>query len=239
MEKKIQYLFIHGAGCTKSKWRTLLPYFPENQVNVIDLPGRGSSEEDLVTTIEAHAEILSKQLEEETIVVGHSMGGLIGLELAARNEKVKGLVLLASFYELPVHPKLLESFDQGVFPDSIFYASYTKGIPPSLLETEKREKETADMQVVRTDFHACHQYRRGQDRLGQLRIPILALYGSDDRLLPKQLAEQLRAVNEGVEVHEIADQRHYLMLERPKEVSERILQFERDSVMTAANGKKG
>lgn len=223
--KAIHYLFIHGAGCTKSKWRELTPYFEDESVNVIDLPGRGTSEQPLPNTIEEHAQLISEQITSDTIVIGHSMGGLIGIELAAINQHIKGLVLLASFYELPVHPSILNDFAAGTFPDSIFYASYSKHIDEDLLAIEQREKEEANMNVVSTDFNACNEYTTGKETLASLNIPILALYGTGDRLLPPGSGEKLIDTNNHVEVHAIDDEKHYLMLENPSLVSKHIKQF--------------
>lgn len=229
-DKNIHYLLIHGAGGTKSKWRNLVPHLPEGQVTAIDLPGRGTSEAPLPTTIQEHAQLISEQVTEPTIVIGHSMGGLIGIELAALNENVKGLVFVSSFYELPVHPKILAEFDAGTFPDSIFYASYTSNIAKDLLQVEEQEKEEANMEVVSTDFHACNEYKAGKESLATLDIPILSVYGEDDRLLPPKSGEKLTEVNKNIEVHEIEGERHYIMLESPELVSKLIESFVQNNV---------
>jgi len=185
-QNDINFLFIHGAGGTRSKWRNLIPFFKNDHVETIDLPGRNTNKEPLADSIQANAESISQQVNKDTIVIGHSMGGLVGIELASINRHVKGLVLVSSFYELPVHPKVLENFDQGTFPDSIFYASYNKDIDEEILKIEEKEKDEADMNVVSTDFHACNNYKSGKDTLANLAIPILSIYGKEDRLLPSQ-----------------------------------------------------
>ena len=74
----------------------------------------------------------------DTIVVGHSMGGLIALELAGISDKVKGVVLVNSSYKLPVHPKIIQTLAEGTFPENLFRASYAKAANSELLEKRER-----------------------------------------------------------------------------------------------------
>lgn len=216
-------LFIHGAGGTKSKWREMKKYFPGDNVRFVDLPGRGGLP--LVTSIEDHAHYLNEQIKTDTVVIGHSMGGIIGLELASLNEHVKGLVLVASFYELPVHPQLLEAFSKDEFPESLMYASFNKDVSPSLIEREKKERSLIDPKVAYADFRACNEYKKGKNRLENLTIPILFIYGDEDRLIPEHAGDQVQSVNKHVAVRTLPNKRHYIILEDAKEVSSYIEQF--------------
>src|SRR5690554_3718283 len=102
------FLFIHGAGGTKNKWRRLHPYIEDLPTRYLDLPGHGDNKDEPCSSIEEYAERLSEQLEDDVIIVGHSMGGLIGIELAKRSSRVKAIVLASSHYQLPVHPSMLD-----------------------------------------------------------------------------------------------------------------------------------
>ena len=85
-------LFIHGLGCSKDSFRYVwdLPQYEKFTILAFDLPGFGSSSkpEGLSYTIEEHAEICQlvvEKLNNERInLVGHSMGGAIGLLLIQR-----------------------------------------------------------------------------------------------------------------------------------------------------------
>lgn len=217
-------LFIHGAGGTNSKWRKVEPYFSDHTIESVNLPGR-NNESNAANTIEEQAEQINSLITKDTIVVGHSMGGLVGLELAKQNENVKGLVLAASFYELPVHPKMLASFDEGEFPSSLFYASYTKHADEELLSQEKREKEIVPIRTVQKDFHACNAYKGGAETLSNLQIPVLAIYGNADRLLPPKVDESLKNVNDNIQLIEMDGGSHYLILEEPEQFSNHVKKF--------------
>lgn len=225
MGNQINYVFIHGAGGTESKWREIKPYFKDEQATYLNLPGRKDKQDIRVKTIEDYAKEVAKEITDETILVGHSMGGLIGLEIAKNNPLIKGLVLVASSYELPVHPSILDSFAEGEFPEFLFKASYTKEISSELLEQEEKEKTKIPSEMTHQDFIACNTYQTGQETLQSLKIPVLALFGSEDKLLGKDTEEKLTEANPQVQINKITGEKHYLILESPKQVSDIIQSF--------------
>lgn len=211
----MKLLFIHGAGGTKSKWRKVADQLQDLSCEFIDLPGHGESEYNIISSIQDVAGFISSSIHEETIVIGHSMGGLIAIELAARNNKVKGIVLAASFYELPVHSSILERLETGEFPNSLFYASYSKEADKDLLEEEQRQLKMVPTEIALADFKACNEYTEGKDQFAQLCIPTMAVIGNEDRLLPSQAIEKLQKVKVDVDIQELAGAGHYVMLEKP------------------------
>jgi pimeloyl-ACP methyl ester carboxylesterase len=223
-EQQITYLLIHGAGGTKSKWRALAPLIGEN-VKAIDLPGHGTSELPILYSIEAYADALAEEVRDhKVVVIGHSMGGLIGIELAARCPNVAGLVLAASHHKLPVHPKIVSDLGNGTFPESLFYASYSREADKDLLEQEKQEITSNPIEAAHSDFICCSEYD-GEKTLTELSIPILALYGSEDRLIPHGADEAIVRVNSGVKPVFVDHAGHYVILERPEESARIILEF--------------
>lgn len=225
MSDQINYVFIHGAGGTESKWREIKPYFKDKQATYLNLPGRKDKKEITVQTIEDYAKEVAKEITDETILVGHSMGGLIGLEVAKNNPLIKGLVLVASSYELPVHPSILDSFAKGEFPEFLFKASYTKEISTELLNQEEAEKTNIPSEITHQDFVACNTYQAGKETLQSLQIPVLALFGSEDKLLGKDTEENLIEANPQIQINKITGEKHYLILESPKQVSDIIRSF--------------
>jgi proline-specific peptidase len=93
-------LFLHGLGGTWKDWAENLPAFAATyQVMAIDFPGFGDSDKPEVKySIEWFTHIVESFLREKKLkrvnVIGHSMGGLVALDLAARlNSRVKKLVV--------------------------------------------------------------------------------------------------------------------------------------------------
>lgn len=223
--KPLTFFFIHGAGGTISKWRKVTERLGDIPFEVHNLPGHDHDKRAVPSTIEEFASMLNSEIREDVIVVGHSMGGLIGIELAAINEKVKGLVLANSHYELPVHPKILEQLSTGVFPDSLFYASYGKSTDKQLLYEEKEELHKNPMRVTINDFECCAKYKNGEKMLKILNIPVLAVIGEEDKLLPPNAKEQLMKVKPDIQIKKMKGSGHYSMLEKSEKFTEIILEF--------------
>ncbi len=221
----LTFLFLHGAGGSASKWRKVKMLLEEIPAIILDLPGHGKDRGNVPTTIEEYTSLLNQRITENVIVVGHSMGGLIALELAAVNEKVKGLVLANSHHRLPVHPKILEQLASGIFPSSFFSASYAKNVSEGLLEEEKRELDKTPITIALADFKSTDRYSNGEKALVSLNIPILAIYGDQDKLLPSGAKDQLLTVNSDVQCETIAGAGHYTPLERADEFTSIIKIF--------------
>jgi hypothetical protein len=79
-------LLWHGAGCDLTHWETLVPHLCGFHVVGQDLPGHGRSPVKGFTTENALADadaVVAELAEGPPIVVGHSLGGYLGLRYAA------------------------------------------------------------------------------------------------------------------------------------------------------------
>ncbi|WP_179298693.1 alpha/beta fold hydrolase [Evansella halocellulosilytica] len=218
-------LFIHGAGGKKEKWRLIKKELNDYDSTFIDLPGRGADANTKLLTIRDYADSLNHSFKGERILVGHSMGGLIALEAASKNRNVKGVVLISSHYRLPVHEKVLEKLANGVFPDGLFYSSFSKKVDDELLAEERADIELVNIEQTYFDYKACDEYKNGANALQQLDIPILFVYGDEDRLIPERASEQFIAVNNTTVVKTIKQSGHYIMLEQPEALGKIINEF--------------
>jgi pimeloyl-ACP methyl ester carboxylesterase len=93
-------LFLHGLGGSWEDWAANLQSFgPSHRAMAIDFPGFGDSDKpDVDYSIEWLTGIVEKFLEERKLervtLVGHSMGALVALRLAARgNSRVQRLIV--------------------------------------------------------------------------------------------------------------------------------------------------
>jgi pimeloyl-ACP methyl ester carboxylesterase len=109
-------VFIHGAGFEHSVWVMPARFFARHGFRVValDLPAHGRSEGEALTSIEAMAlwvvELLRTLEIEQAAVVGHSMGSLVAMTLAALHPQyVKKLVLLGTSAPMPVTNLLLDA----------------------------------------------------------------------------------------------------------------------------------
>lgn len=81
-------VFLHGAGSNHTIWNPYLQSFSKESVLLVDLPGHGHSQRTQFRTIPDAARELISILKKEDIenahVIGQSLGGLVGLEAAAK-----------------------------------------------------------------------------------------------------------------------------------------------------------
>jgi len=84
-------VLLHGLGANRKVWRGVLELAPT--AIALDLPGHGAAARLSAYSFEAYAEALLPQLPEGPLeLLGHSMGGMIGLVLAARRPEVGRVV---------------------------------------------------------------------------------------------------------------------------------------------------
>jgi 3-oxoadipate enol-lactonase len=90
-------LLLHGLGGAASNWTLVAPELLRlGRVLVPDLPGHGGSSALPAPpeTLDPFADRVTPLIEQPGLVVGHSLGGVVALRLAARwPELVRGLVL--------------------------------------------------------------------------------------------------------------------------------------------------
>lgn len=91
-----QVLAIHGLTGHGQRWQTLATrHLPEYTVVAPDLIGHGRSSWAAPWSIDANVAALAALLEDPVVVVGHSFGGAVALNLAAaRPDLVSRIVLL-------------------------------------------------------------------------------------------------------------------------------------------------
>lgn len=110
-------LFVHGWCCDHQFWRQQLPEFAErHQVTAVDLRGHGGSDKpDQDYTIAGFVDDLLWLLNElrlqRPVIVGHSMGGLIALNLARREPRAVSAIVLVDSPIVPVPAALRPALD--------------------------------------------------------------------------------------------------------------------------------
>jgi pimeloyl-ACP methyl ester carboxylesterase len=126
-ESKAGIVFLHGSALRTDVWHYQMNAFEGRRLIFYDLRGHGLSQpkgEDeftISTLTEDLAAVIEAADLEEVVIVGHSVGGMIALELACRHhellgDKVKGLVLTNTthrpVYETTVGGAMLSRFER-------------------------------------------------------------------------------------------------------------------------------
>ncbi len=95
-------VLLHGVGSNASRWEefTEMTALGESwRILRMDLRGHGASESDCPATLEVHGDDIAAVLEKEKIgsavVLGHSLGAQIAMQLALRHpQRISGLILM-------------------------------------------------------------------------------------------------------------------------------------------------
>lgn len=101
-------VFVPGLGITRSQWMpTARKLVGTNRVVMVDIPGQGDSPLPDPFSFDACAlaldAVLARQNPESTIVVAHSVGGVIAMRtLAANPARARGLLLIDTQIKSPI-----------------------------------------------------------------------------------------------------------------------------------------
>jgi pimeloyl-ACP methyl ester carboxylesterase len=232
-------VFIHGVGQDHTVWVLPIRYFARHGRNVlaVDLPGHGRSGGQPLKTIEEMADWVVDLLDacniEEAAIVGHSMGSLVALDLAARHPgRARSLALVGVSVPLAVNEQLLgraetESHDAI---EMLTYWGHSKwsqigGSPtPGIWMTgvSMRLWERAAPGTVHNDLSACDDYSVGLERAEQVMCPTLLLLGEKDVMTPLRVAQNLARLLENQETVVFEGAGHALLAERPDPVLDEL-----------------
>ena len=219
-------IFIHGAGCTGDVFDAQVSAFPGAIAPTLPghtTPGSPASIGEFADAVTAG---LDARGLDSVVLCGHSMGAAIALELALRHDKrIKGIALLGGGARLRVRPATFESIErdfaaaahtlaEAFFSDPT--AARVEGAVAGLLSVG------AD-QTLR-DFRSCDAFDVS-DRLGEIRLPVLALTGEHDVMTPPKYATFLADRIPGAAARILPGAGHLCMIERPAETNEALLTF--------------
>ena len=239
------WLFVHGAGMDHSAWVLQSRYFAFHGDNVLapDLPGNGRSAGDPPRSIGAVADWLARLLEAleipRVVVVGHSMGSLAAVELAARQpDRVEAAVLVGTGFPMAVAEPLLEAARAndhlavemvttwGLSPQSHIGGNQSPGL--WLDGQVARLLEAAGPGVLYAGLNVCNEYRDGEASAARIRCPTHFVLGERDMMTPPRAAEALSAAMTVPTSRTVLPRcGHMVPLERPGELLDELIALRR------------
>lgn len=223
---KKSILFIAGAGMDHRLVRSLkLPDAEFNKPLIIDLPGHGDSKGTSSNTIESYSKFLIECLESydfnKLSLCGHSMGGLIALEMAMqKNFSVQSIILVNSIYPTRVAEPLLAKAKASNGGAADFIIKY--GLYKRLLGIKNAFSDEDDL-VMLDDLEACNSYQLDLNVIKDLEIPISIILGSKDKLVDLKAVESF-SNTVPCKTHTVEEAGHFLFFEQPNELSKLIAQ---------------
>ena len=216
-------LLVHAAGSNAGMWRRQLDGLGrEHSVVAPDLPGHGRSPSlDGLPSIDAYADFVASFVRtlalRRFVLVGRSMGGAIGMALAAgRPELLAGLVLVCTAARFALAPERLgaaRDVARGRLPQQFTTETFSPSTGMEVMREAWTEQVKTDPRVRWTDLLACQGFDAGA-LLGRIRIPTLVVAGADDQLTPVARAEELARGIAGARLEVIANAGHQAPLEQ-------------------------
>lgn len=226
MQFKLTLLFIHGAASTPLVWHLQLKRF--NHATAIALAGHTAGSG--LLSIEDYASFVEARIKgshiSSPVIVGHSMGGAIAIDLALRGIPMSGLVLVGTGARLKVHPQILKKIRED-YPQACKLVAQWSVAAGTSLETVNslaREMLKVNPRVAFGDFVACDTFDRMQS-VQRIKCPTLIICGSMDRLTPVKYSTYLNEKITNSRLILIPDSGHSVMLEKYREFNEAVSTF--------------
>lgn len=199
----INLILLHGYTENSTLWDKVVPLLgtvPNLKVTTIDLPGFGKNASLISRGMHAMAEYILNDLKlrniEKFVVMGHSMGGYVALEMLNQAPtRFLGLGLIHS------HPKAddkkkIEARNKAIkFVEHHGLHHYLKEFAPTLVSPENQKNE--EMMAAITEMLSGNHVegitnalrsmagrRSYENLLAMVRFPVLMVAGRQDLILP-------------------------------------------------------
>ena len=236
-EGGVPVILVHGFGGDLNNWLfNHEALAAKRAVYALDLPGHGVSAKDVggggVADLAAIVHDFMTALSIDTAhLVGHSLGGAISLNLALDHpEKVASLTLIGSAglgseidgdylagFISAERRKDLKPHVEKLFSDP---ALVTRQLINDLLAFKRIDGVQAALEAINAAFApGGSQALVLRDKIGDLAVPVLAIWGAGDQIVPASHAEGLPG---NVRVEVMAGQGHMVQMEAASEVNRLI-----------------
>ncbi|MDQ3412831.1 MAG: acetoin dehydrogenase dihydrolipoyllysine-residue acetyltransferase subunit [Chloroflexota bacterium] len=198
-------VFLHGLGGSLTTWTNLLPAFADRyRVIAVDLPGHGGSDKPEPATTDyslsglaaAVCAVIENQALAPAVLIGHSLGGAVALQIALDRPKlVRGLVLIDSAGLGPeISPELLDRFEAEPSREEtkrlleLFFVDQRLVLDRGVDEMHQaRTSDGADAAmkaITAAAFSRDGQRINLESRLAEINRPAHIIWGEHDRVTP-------------------------------------------------------
>ncbi|AIR90465.1 alpha/beta fold hydrolase [Pseudomonas cremoricolorata] len=250
-------VLIHGVGLNKEMWGgQVVGLAADYRVICYDMLGHGQSRVPAADTpLQGYADQLAELLDHlqipQATVIGFSMGGLVARAFAlAYAQRVSALVVLNSVFNRSpeqsagVIARAAQAAELG--PDANvdaalerWFSREYKAANPAQVAALRQVLANNDPQGYHTTYSlfATQDMYRADD-LGRIQVPTLIATGELDAGSTPAMARQLAARIPNAQCAVLAEQRHMMPVEAPREVNKMLLDFLRQA-RTLTESAKG
>ncbi len=233
-------VLIHGFGGGLNNWLfNLETLAADHVVYALDLPGHGASSKDVGDgSLEGLAQVVKGFIEVTELgpshLVGHSLGGAVALILAlAHPELVSSVTLIGSAaLGTEINGAYIDGFiesrrrkDTRVEVEKLFHdpSQVTRQMVNDVLAFKRIDGVEEALKTL------AGQFRNGDvqstvlaERLGELSMPVLAVWGQEDQIVPASHADNLP---QNVRTEIIGGAGHMVQMESSARVNQLILEM--------------
>ena len=236
--KEPPLLLIHGYPFNHRMWFSTIASLGSNaRVIAPDLPGFGKNplRDQDKPSMSAYADYLARLLDENqqqsAIVSGMSMGGYVALAFAQKYpDRTRGLGLISSQAAADTPEakqarnemiKKIRGTGPSVASDAILPKMFSdeKGKKPELREYPVEGAAAAGVEGLCWALEAMAKRQDRTEFLQSLRIPVLILHGSEDKIIPGAKARHLAETCRQPILVELRGVGHASPLEAPDQVA--------------------
>ena len=253
---KTQVVLLPGWGHDSTIWGEFGNYLDEHfLVHRIDYPGIGGMPGICPPNVDRLIELMLPGLPPKAAFIGWSMGGLVASRYAARfPERVSHLVLLASnprFIEDVSHSEAMsvsdfESFEARYQADGAAALKYFQTLQLAGDSEARALKRALPEPVIPPNSQSLVnglemlKHTDVRNDLAGSDIPLLAMYGERDQLVPVKVAEKLKAIRGDCSTHVFKGHAHMPFRNEPRMAASRITDFilEHSQARVAENPEK-
>ena len=251
-------ILLHGlAETSKVFWRKFIPYFQKNyKIIAIDLRGHGNSEKTISGYApEDQAQLISQIIHllgiEAPIILGHSLGGIIAIQLAISYPKDLSKLIIydspigTNFYQnlglltsVPLHVVL--SFGIVLIPGvgNLFFRLRSTSImkeillglgvfcDPALMSRELlNESMKVSYQALVQSIWKAVISQKLLRQVNQIQVPTLIIRGEFDIIVPRGSVRKAASLIPDCETKEIKNASHLCLIEEPDQFNQAVAKF--------------
>lgn len=228
-------LLLHGVGLQADAWAAQVLHLAARfMVIAPDMPGHGQSTHLAgPASLSAYSDAVARLLDGPTVVVGHSMGAMIALDIAARYpDKIEGVAALNAIYRRSDAAKQTvlhraESLGSEAVPNPEPTLDRWFGLEPSEARSAcEAWLRTADRQGYRAAYEVFAREDGPSDQaLTSLKCPAYFMTGGLEPNSTPAMSQAMAALAPNGRVQVIKDAAHMMPMTHHNEVTRALMAF--------------
>lgn len=249
-EGSMTLLLANGFGCDQNMWRFLLPYIKDDyKIIFFDYVGSGRSDASQFqqlkyNTLYGYAEdiidVCDALMLNNVILIGHSVGGIIGLLAAIKKPEffVKLIMVCPSPCFLNLPPDYFGGFDETDLHEFLGlmdknYIGWAEYLAPLVMGVNNPETLTDELSksfcstdpVIAKSFAKATFFSDHRGNLSQAMHPVLIFQSENDALANKSVGEYMHNELKNSSLEIIEGEGHCLHMTHPEKIAPLLMKY--------------